>query len=174
MQDSSPASVHTASREILVETADGKLRGAADNGVYVFKGVRYAETTAGANRFLPPQPTKKWSGVRDALHWGFSAPQYQVPEHTDPFYAWYGAIQPISEDCLFLNVFTPGLDGAKRPVMFWIHGGSFREFSGTAPGLRRNEFGARTRRRRHHDQSPPLGIRISAARRVGCTLRRLG
>ena len=62
--------------------------------------MRYAETTAGANRFLPPQPTKKWAGIRDALQWGFSAPQYQVAEHTDPFYAWYGAIQPISEDCL--------------------------------------------------------------------------
>ena len=124
-----------APREPVVETSNGKLRGALDNSVYVFKGVRYGETTAGANRFLPPQPVKKWAGIRDALNWSGSAPQYAVPEHTDPFYSWYAAIEPLSEDCLSLNIFTPALDRGKRPVMFWIHGGGWREFSGTAPGF---------------------------------------
>ena len=121
--------------ESLLETTHGKVRGSFENGVHVFKGLRYGATTAGRDRFLPPQPVKPWAGVVDATVWGSSAPQNPVREHTDPFYSWYAAIQPVSEDCLFLNVFTPAIDSAKRPVMFWIHGGGWREFSGTAPGF---------------------------------------
>ena len=69
------------------------------------------------------------------MSWGASAPQSPAPENEDPFFSWYSAIQPISEDCLFLNVFTPGLGAGARPVMVWIHGGGWREFSGTAPGF---------------------------------------
>jgi para-nitrobenzyl esterase len=119
----------------VVETTNGKVRGAVHNGICVFRGVRYADSMAGANRFLPPQQAKPWAGVQDALSWSASAPQLSAPENTDPFYAWYSAIQPVSEDCLFLNVFTPGVGNARRPVMFWIHGGGWREFSGTAPGF---------------------------------------
>jgi para-nitrobenzyl esterase len=119
----------------IAETTNGKLRGAAVDGVCVFKGVRYADTATGANRFRPPQPPRKWAGIQDALSCGASAPQLPVPKNTDPFYSWYSAIQPVSEDCLFLNVFTPGIGDAKRPVMFWIHGGRWQEFSGTAPGF---------------------------------------
>jgi para-nitrobenzyl esterase len=119
----------------VVETTNGKLRGAVDNGVRVFKGVRYADSTAGANRFLPPRPVQAWAGIQDALSWGAAAPQSEVPENTEPFFSWYSEIQPIGEDCLFLNVFTPELDDRKRPVMFWIHGGGWREYSGTAPGF---------------------------------------
>ena len=118
-----------------VETAHGRLRGTIESGVHIFRGVRYGESTGGANRFLPPQPVQPWAGLRNAAAWGGSAPQSAVPENTDPFYAWYSAIQPISEDCLFLNLFTPGLDGARRPILFWIHGGGWREGSGTAPGF---------------------------------------
>ena len=119
----------------VVETRAGRLRGAAKAGVHVFKGVRYAASTSGDNRFLRPQPVVPWAGVHDALEPGASAPQFAVPHHTDPFYRWYSGIEPISEDCLSLNVFSPGLDGEKRPVLFWIHGGGWREFSGTAPSF---------------------------------------
>ncbi|MDE2198380.1 MAG: carboxylesterase/lipase family protein [Rhodospirillales bacterium] len=119
----------------IVESCSGRLRGATSAGIHVFKGIRYAESTSGANRFLPPQPVIPWAGVRDALAPGASAPQFAVPHHTDPFYRWYSKIEPISEDCLFLNVFSPGLDDARRPVLFWIHGGGWREFAGTAPGF---------------------------------------
>jgi para-nitrobenzyl esterase len=133
--ESSTVKPAPAAQEPVVETTNGKVRGVAHSGVCVFKGVRYADTTAGANRFMPPRTAQKWSGIRDATGWGASAPQLKVSQGSDPFYSWYSAIQPIREDCLFLNVFTPGIDEGKRPVMVWLHGGGWREFSGTAPGF---------------------------------------
>jgi para-nitrobenzyl esterase len=122
-----------AATDPVVETKHGKLRGSSDNGVLIFKGVRYGETTGGANRFLPPVPMTPWSGIRDAVTFGASAPQ---PGGTlGPLAAWYGAIQPTSEDCLFLNVFTPGLGRGRRPVMVWLHGGGWSTCAGTAPGF---------------------------------------
>jgi para-nitrobenzyl esterase len=123
-----------ASTAPVVETTYGKISGATDNGVHVFKGVRYGETTGGTNRFMPPKPPTPWAGVQDATEWGASAPQ--IPESQAPLYAWYTTIQPINEDCLFLNVFTPGLrDHKRRPVMVWLHGGSWGSCAGTAPGF---------------------------------------
>ena len=102
----------------VADTTDGKLRGLSVGGVHIFRGIRYGASTAGANRFRPPQRVERWAGIRDAVSWGASSPQNAVSQNTDPFYAWYSAIQPISEDCLFLNIFTPGLsDNRKRPVL---------------------------------------------------------
>jgi para-nitrobenzyl esterase len=122
------------SRGPVVETSHGRLRGLLNGGTHVFRGVRYAASTAGSNRFRPPVDVEAWTGTRDAVEFGASAPQRRVRENEDPFFSWYSAIREISEDCLFLNIFTPGPDG-KRPVMVWIHGGGWREFSGTAPGF---------------------------------------
>lgn len=119
----------------VVETTLGRLRGLTDRGAHAFRGIRYAEDTGGANRFRPPRTPAAWAGVRDAVDFGASAPQNVEKQSSDPFYAWYAAIRPTSEDCLFLNVFTPGLDDRRRPVMVWIHGGGWRAFSGTAPGF---------------------------------------
>ena len=108
-------------------------------GINIFKGVPYGASTAGKNRFMPPAKPAPWSGVRDALHYGASAPQ-TVPGPPSVLAGMeflVSAENPRdvgeSEDCLVLNVWTPALDGRKRPVMFWIHGGGFTSGSGSAP-----------------------------------------
>jgi para-nitrobenzyl esterase len=113
-----------------VKTTGGLLRGYAENNVQVFKGVPYGASTAGANRFMPPQKPKPWTGVRDAVEWGGRAPQIVGGEPaemipTDPREAQ-------SEDCLMLNVWTPNAgNGQRRPVMMWLHGGGFASGSGS-------------------------------------------
>ncbi len=121
----------------VVETTIGKLRGAQANGCTVFRGIRYAV----ADRFQPPRAPEPWSGVRDALAPGASAPQTNANPPPGPPYVILAQLPrpanapppqriPESEDCLFLNVWTPALnDGRKRPVMVWLHGGFF--YSGT-------------------------------------------
>jgi para-nitrobenzyl esterase len=118
--------VHTAS-EPIVEIASGKLRGALADGVASFLGVPYGAPTGGRNRFMPPQKPERWAGVRDALAWAGHAPQIAPGPRRPEFADLSGAPDPVpqSEDCLTLNVWTPGLDGAKRPVMAWFHGGAF-------------------------------------------------
>jgi para-nitrobenzyl esterase len=112
--------------EVLAETAYGRIRGAAVGDIKIFKGIPYGASTAGRNRFMPPVKPGPWTGVRDALAYGHTAPQtVPGPEARMP--------QPESEDCLVLNVFTPGLgDGRKRPVMVWLHGGGFSTGSGSS------------------------------------------
>ncbi|MEO7494925.1 MAG: carboxylesterase/lipase family protein [Massilia sp.] len=101
-------------------TRHGPIRGYRDNGVNVFKGVRYGADTA-ARRFMAPLPPQPWREVRDALAHGASAPQSRGEDAT-------------GEDCLFLNVYSPGLrDKGKRPVMFYIHGGAYNNGSGSSP-----------------------------------------
>lgn len=119
----------------VVETTNGRIRGTYVDGIHVFRGVGYGASTAGINRFRPPQPARKWSGIEDAKLPGASAPQLPSPMNDDPFFSWYSEIEPPSEDCLFLNVFTSGLGGGSRPVMVWIHGGGWHSFAGTASGF---------------------------------------
>jgi para-nitrobenzyl esterase len=129
-----PAPSRAQTAEAIVETTHGKLRGTSVDGVQVFKGIPYAASTAGSNRFLPPQALEPWTGVRDALQVGQSAPQVEHPPSR--IIEWYGKIEPISENCLFLNVFAQGAShGTRKPIMVWLHGGGWVESSGTAPGF---------------------------------------
>jgi len=119
----------------IVEITDGTIKGTRIGRVNVFRGVRYGADTGGANRFRPPQPVEKWTGVRNAVAPGRSAPQFDKPECHDPFFSWYCAIEPPGEDCLSLNLFAPEPGNGQRPVMVWLHGGGWRDYSGTAPGF---------------------------------------
>src|SRR5580658_8409340 len=119
---------------IVAETSAGKVRGASKEGVQIFKGIPYAADAGGANRFKPARKAPSWNGVRDALEFGPRAFQNDdsfglMPEIMALFSA---EAQPISEACLVLNVWTPALDGRKRPVMFWCHGGAFISGSGAS------------------------------------------
>jgi para-nitrobenzyl esterase len=106
----------------VVNTANGRLRGIGTPKLNVFKGIRYAK----AARFSPPIPAQPWSGVRDAVAVGSPCPQHNLDS-----LPWHDPVPP-SEDCLFLNVWSP--KGARKaPVMVWIHGGAFTWGSGGAP-----------------------------------------
>jgi len=119
----------------MVETKLGKLRGARGDGVVIFKGIAYGQSTAGKNRFMPPVPVEPWTGVRDALEYGPRAPQNERASAM-PHLAWIRDTRPTSEDCLKLNVFTPAVnDGGKRPVMVYIHGGGFISGSAGSAGV---------------------------------------
>jgi para-nitrobenzyl esterase len=78
------------------------VRGAAGDGVQVFKGLRYGADTGGAGRFMPPQPPQPWTGVADALAYGAACPQGKGEDG-----------EALSEDCLFLNVWTPPRHGSR-------------------------------------------------------------
>jgi para-nitrobenzyl esterase len=118
----------------IVETDSGKVAGYESGGIVTFKGVPYGASTAGKNRFAPPQKPVPWAGVRSAWHWGWVAPQNLNSSwggrragwgHDDEAMMFQWTDGNPSEECLNLNVWTPALDNKKRPVMFWIHGGGF-------------------------------------------------
>jgi para-nitrobenzyl esterase len=111
----------------IATTNAGALAGADLGGVLAFKGVPYAAPPTGDRRFRPPAPVDAWEGTRDALALAASCPQ---PDQRPP--GWPGE-HALDEDCLYLNVWTPALDGASRPVMFWIHGGGYAVGSGSWP-----------------------------------------
>jgi len=113
----------------VVETKGGKVRGSYQEGLYVFKGIPYAAPPVGEQRWLPPQPVKPWEGVRQAQTFEATSPQNWSP--LNELIPDFGIAEPRSEDCLYLNVWSPGLDDARRPVLFWVHGGAFNLGSGS-------------------------------------------
>ncbi len=110
-----------ATGQPLAETAQGKVRGLLQaNGVTAFKGMRYATAT----RFMPPTTPPGWTGIKDMFDYGDQSPQART--------SLAHAGTAMSDDCLRINVWTPGLDGGRRPVMLWFHGGGFEAGSGSA------------------------------------------
>ena len=121
----------------VVETAQGKVRGLSSGSVHRFKGIRYGGSSAGKNRFMPPTPAPKWTGIRDAIEYGQCAPQMPNSRVNDYSGLIMFDLQPggMGEDCLVLNLWTPGLSSsAKKPVLFHIHGGGYYGGSGNSPG----------------------------------------
>jgi para-nitrobenzyl esterase len=130
-----PRSWSAMTSDPLVEATSGKIKGFMVDGIAGFKGVPYGASTAGANRFMPPQKPEPWAGVRDAVAWAGHAPQASPGPRRPELAGLSGAPDkvPESEDCLTLNLWTPGLDNAKRPVMVWLHGGAFSYGSPNVP-----------------------------------------
>ncbi len=111
----------------VVETSAGRIAGCAELGVARFLGVPYARAPVGSLRFRPPQPVEPWANVREAAEFARSAPQLEFPGRSLPG----TSVGAQSEDCLYLNVWTPAPDTGKRPVMVWLHGGAFVTGSGS-------------------------------------------
>ncbi len=111
----------------VVETTSGKLAGRVHDGVARFLGIPYARAPVGDRRFRPPEPPETWTGVREAHAFGGSAPQVEFDVGALPG----ASVGPQSEDCLYLNAWTPASDDGRRPVLIWIHGGGFTVGSGS-------------------------------------------
>jgi para-nitrobenzyl esterase len=120
-----------------VETNSGKVQGIANTGIKEFKGIPYGAPTGGKNRYMPPQKPAAWTGVRECLGHGPISPQTlsNLAGDYGMLIQWDQQVGGMSEDCLSLNVWTPGVnDGQKRAVMVSFHGGGFSTGSGNAPG----------------------------------------
>lgn len=116
-----PAIASTGAADPVAGTSNGPVRGLIEQGVSAFRGIRYGADTR-PRRFLSPLPPTPWRDVLPATAYGPASPQRGKNEG------------PQSEDCLFLNVWTPGLrDGGKRPVMVYLHGGAHASGSGSSP-----------------------------------------
>ena len=115
-----PGGVHAEGAAPVAMTRHGPVRGSLDQGIKVFKGVRYGADTS-ARRFRAAVAPERWTEVADATTYGAASPQKSDEANQ-------------SEDCLFLNVWTPALDdGGKRPVMVYVHGGAHANGSGSSP-----------------------------------------
>jgi len=118
----------------IVSTSSGRVRGFSDQGILVFKGIPYGADTS-TTRFSAPTPPKPWTGIRDTLSLGPQAPQPIHNREGRSTFAPLDEPHPVnSEDCLHLNVWTPGVnDNRKRPVLVYIHGGAYSSSSSNGP-----------------------------------------
>jgi len=110
----------------IIKTTTGKLKGCLEKGLYVFKGIPYAQPPIGDLRYRDPVEKEPWDGILEATEFGPIAPQPYIPASSIKDH-------PQSEDCLTLNIWTPACDNKKRPVMFWIHGGGFHYGGAPSP-----------------------------------------
>jgi para-nitrobenzyl esterase len=119
--------------DAVAATRLGSVAGYVRRGIFTFKGIPYADNSAGPNRFMPPVKPKSWEGVRSSRQYGYVAPQGPragwANDEEAFMFDWDDGVQ--SEECLRVNVWTPALtDGKKRPVMVWLHGGGYTAGSG--------------------------------------------
>ena len=121
-----------------VETTTGVVRGMANTGIKIFRGIPYGADTGGRNRFMPPRKPAAWSGARNCIGYGPIAPQTASGFRSDysQLIQWDKHIGTggMCEDCLSLNVWSPGVnDHAKRAVLVSFHGGGWATGSGNGP-----------------------------------------
>ena len=108
--------VATAGYAQSIKVDTGLVEGTVEDGLRIYRGIPYAAPPVGNLRWRPPQPPARWDGVRAAREFGRACPQTNAAISNLP---------APSEDCLFVNVWTPARDGERLPVMVWIHGGGF-------------------------------------------------
>ena len=112
----------------IAETTYGKVRGFIHKDIYNFLGIPYGANTEGKNRFMPPQKPEPWSDIYPAVYWPNAAPQLLENFYSNRYLAFtdYWHYDDVSENCLGINVWTPGYnDNTKRQVILWIHGGGY-------------------------------------------------
>ena len=107
----------------IVTTAYGQVKGVEENGYVAFKGIPFAKAPVGELRFKPPVDPESWEGVKVCDTYGPIEPR---PLNSIGGVVGGASETPCSEDCLYLNISTPAVDGKKRPVLFNIHGGAFQ------------------------------------------------
>ncbi len=113
---------------LTAKVAGGQVRGVAAEGITVFKGIPFAAPPTGKNRWRAPQPVQSWTGVKQADHFAPGCMQDAA------MMRFIGSDAGVSEDCLYLNVWTPAkAAGAKLPVMVWIYGGGFAAGATSSP-----------------------------------------
>lgn len=117
----------------VVETSNGKVRSVESDGVHVFKGIPFAKPPVGDLRWRAPQDPEPWTGVRDTSEFGPCAIQSTIPGDVGELIGL--ATHVTSEDCLYLNVWTPDVDNKEHPVMVWIHGGGNTAGAGSQPRI---------------------------------------
>jgi len=125
----------------IVGTKYGRVEGNYEDGQYVFRGIPYAAAPVGRLRWREPRPPLPWDGVRQAGKFGTIAPQNPMPG-TEAL-ADFAITEEQDEDCLYLNIWTPGTDNMRRPVLMWIHGGAFIIGSGSQEMFRGNTLVSR-------------------------------
>lgn len=121
--------ITASSTQGIVRTQSGQVAGYVENGIYIYKGIPYAK----AQRFMAPVAPDAWEGIRSSRAYGPTCPQTKRM-------GWYSDESAFAfnwddgfpdEDCLRVNIWTPGVnDGKKRPVMVWLHGGGYSAGSG--------------------------------------------
>src|SRR2546421_8463866 len=129
--------------DLIIETRYGKVRGSQQGSISVWKGIPFAQPPTGQRRVRAPKPPEPWTGGRAATAFSPMAPQVQEAPA-----GLVGAnravdLRPMSEDCLSLNIWSPGADQEKRPVMVWIHGGAFTLGSASDPWYDGTSFAAK-------------------------------
>ena len=115
--------------DLVVRTAAGAVRGVRNDRIAIFHAIPYAAPPVGPLRFAAPQPAVPWTGIRDCTTVGASPPQ--GPSRLDAVMGVVPFAQ--AEDCLSLTVWTPAADEARRPVLFWLHGGAYQSGGGHQP-----------------------------------------
>jgi para-nitrobenzyl esterase len=123
--------IPSLAQERVVSVTDGQVARVLSQGVVSFKGIPFAAPPVGDLRWRAPQTVPPWSGVLKADHFAASCLQTVAPRGFGPWTHEYVVQGPVSEDCLYLNIWTPARHGTHLPVLLYIHGGAFLQGSGS-------------------------------------------